>query len=76
MAESKRQKVEVSADDEAKIEKLRAVQQQIENLTNQSLEEIMEVEKRYGVRKRPLYNQRRQVAKQVPNFWLTVVSTS
>ncbi len=58
------------------IEDIDQVQNQIDVLNEKASEEILLVEQKYNNLRRPHFNQRAELIKKIPNFWVTVVSFS
>ena len=56
------------------IEEINAVQNQIDTLNEQASEEILKVEQKYNRLRKPHFEQRTDLTKRIPNFWMTVVS--
>lgn len=54
------------------IESIDAVQNQLEDLSDQASQEILKVEQRFNALRKPHYEKRAQVISQIPNFWATV----
>jgi len=65
-----------ASDDELELEevyeKLQEVQDKIEKLSEQSAEEIIQVEKKFNDKKKPFYKERTAVLTTIPNFWKRV----
>ena len=56
------------------IEEIHAVQNQIDTLNEQASEEILKVEQKYNRLRKPHFEQRTDLTRRIPNFWMTVVS--
>lgn len=56
------------------IEEIHAVQNQIDALNEQASEEILKVEQKYNRLRKPHFEQRTDLTRRIPNFWMTVVS--
>jgi len=54
------------------IEAIDAVQNQLEDLSDQASQEILKVEQKFNALRKPHYDKRAQVISQIPNFWATV----
>jgi len=54
------------------IEAIDAVQNQLEDLSDQASQEILKVEQKFNALRKPHYEKRAQVISQIPNFWATV----
>eukprot|EP00299_Pterocystis_sp_00344_P008267 c3066_g1_i1.p1 GENE.c3066_g1_i1~~c3066_g1_i1.p1 ORF type:complete len:242 (-),score=63.78 c3066_g1_i1:149-832(-) len=70
MADTKKHKGDESTPSTPFMDELQGIQQEIEGLTNESLQELVEVEKKYTLLKRPKYDLRSKVIQKIPNFWL------
>lgn len=62
------------SDQQETIEEINAVQNQIDALNEQASEEILKVEQKYNRLRKPHFEQRTDLTKKIPNFWMTVVS--
>ncbi|KAJ8635284.1 hypothetical protein MRB53_009551 [Persea americana] len=75
----KKQKVEENEDSSehfdgelvASIEKLQEVQDELEKLNEEASDKVLEVEQRYNEIRKPIYDQRSEAIKKIPDFWLT-----
>ena len=56
------------------LEKINAVQNQIDALNEQASEEILKVEQKYNRLRKPYFQQRTDLTRRIPHFWMTVVS--
>lgn len=56
------------------IEEIHSVQSQIDALNEQASEEILKVEQKYNRLRKPHFEQRTDLTRRIPNFWMTVVS--
>jgi len=56
------------------IEKIDEVQSDIDKLNEQASEEILEVEKKFNQKRQPLFQQRANLIKTIPNFWINALS--
>jgi len=52
------------------IEKIDEVQNSIDQLNEEASEEILRVEQKFNKQRQPLFNQRGDLIKQIPKFWL------
>lgn len=62
------------SDQQEIIEEINAVQNQIDALNEQASEEILKVEQKYNRLRKPHFEQRTDLTRRIPNFWMTVVS--
>nr|XP_043635883.1 NAP1-related protein 1-like isoform X2 [Erigeron canadensis] len=53
------------------IEKLQEVQDELEKINEEASDKVLEVEQRYNVVRKPVYDKRSEVIKSIPDFWLT-----
>jgi template-activating factor I len=53
---------------------MEACQKEIDALNEQSSEEILKVEQNYNVLRRPHYEKRSKMIKNIAHFWVTAVS--
>jgi len=53
--------------------KLDEVQEKIEKLNDEAAEEIVQIEKKYEVKRSPIYKERSALVKRIPNFWKTAM---
>jgi len=63
---------EMDSDVSKAIEAIDAVQNQLEDLSDQASQEILKVEQKFNALRKPHYEKRAQVISQIPNFWATV----
>lgn len=56
------------------IEEIHSVQSHIDALNEQASEEILKVEQKYNRLRKPHFEQRTDLTRRIPNFWMTVVS--
>lgn len=56
------------------LEEINAVQSQIDALNEQASEEILKVEQKYNRLRKPYFQQRTDLTRRIPHFWMTVVS--
>ena len=50
-----------------------AVQTELDKLNEVASEEILKVEQKYNQMRKPHFEKRNELIKQIPNFWVTVV---
>lgn len=62
------------SDQQEIIEEINAVQNRIDALNEQASEEILKVEQKYNRLRKPHFEQRTNLTRKIPNFWMTVVS--
>ena len=62
------------SDQQEIIEQINAVQNHIDALNEQASEEILKVEQKYNRLRKPHFEQRTDLTRRIPNFWMTVVS--
>ncbi|XP_078380580.1 protein SET-like [Oculina patagonica] len=60
------------SDQQEIIEEINAVQNQIDALNEQASEEILKVEQKYNRLRKPHFEQRTDLTRRIPNFWMTV----
>ncbi|XP_047327642.1 NAP1-related protein 2-like [Impatiens glandulifera] len=53
------------------IEKLQEIQDQLEQINEEANEKVMEVEQKYSLLRKPVYDKRNEIVKSIPDFWLT-----
>ncbi|KAF0890391.1 hypothetical protein E2562_002782 [Oryza meyeriana var. granulata] len=53
------------------IEKLQEIQDEIEKVNEEACDKVLELEQKYNEVRRPVYVQRNEIIKQIPDFWLT-----
>jgi len=70
-----RQRVEEEDPNSQIYEKLEEIQDNIEKLNEASSEEVIQIEKKYNEKRKPLYQQRNDMIKQIPLFWKTTLLT-
>ena len=56
------------------LEEINVVQSQIDALNEQASEEILKVEQKYNRLRKPYFQQRTDLTRRIPHFWMTVVS--
>jgi template-activating factor I len=67
----KKQRMQDNDETNSVLRKLNSVQEKIEQISNESAQEIIEVEKKYNLKRMPIYLERNQLIKQIPEFWKT-----
>ncbi|CAH2036935.1 unnamed protein product [Thlaspi arvense] len=55
------------------IEKLQEIQDDLEKINEKASDEVLEVEQKYNVIRKPVYDKRNEIIKAIPDFWLTAV---
>ena len=63
-----------TSDQQEIIEDIESVQNQIDSLNEQASEDILKVEQKYNRLRKPHFEQRTELIRKIPNFWVTVVS--
>ncbi|KAG9454990.1 hypothetical protein H6P81_007894 [Aristolochia fimbriata] len=53
------------------IEKLQEVQDELERINDDESDKVLEVEAKYNVVRKPIYDRRNEVIRAIPEFWLT-----
>ncbi|KAF8104250.1 hypothetical protein N665_0176s0060 [Sinapis alba] len=53
------------------IEKLQEIQDELEKINEKASDEVLEVEQKYNVIRKPVYDKRNEIIKAIPDFWLT-----
>ncbi|XP_068662196.1 NAP1-related protein 2-like [Aristolochia californica] len=53
------------------IEKLQEVQDELEKINDEESDKVLEVEEKYNVVRKPIYDKRNEVIRAIPEFWLT-----
>eukprot|EP00262_Sarcandra_glabra_P009617 TRINITY_DN24069_c0_g1_i1.p1 TRINITY_DN24069_c0_g1~~TRINITY_DN24069_c0_g1_i1.p1 ORF type:complete len:259 (-),score=80.59 TRINITY_DN24069_c0_g1_i1:365-1141(-) len=53
------------------IEKLQQLQDELEKVSEEFSDKVLEVEKKYNEIRRPVYNKRNGIIQSIPDFWLT-----
>ena len=56
------------------LEKILSIQQEIDKLNEQASEEILHVEQKYNKLRKPHYQLRAELAREIPEFWFATVS--
>ena len=58
------------------LEKILSIQQEIDKLNEQASEEILHVEQKYNKLRKPHYQRRAELAREIPEFWYITVSNT
>ncbi|CAN7041900.1 unnamed protein product [Brassica oleracea var. botrytis] len=53
------------------IETLQEIQDDLEKINEKASDEVLEVEQKYNVIRKPVYDKRNEIIKAIPDFWLT-----
>ncbi|CAN1155926.1 NAP1-related protein 2 [Linum perenne] len=53
------------------IEKLQEIQDELERINEEASDKVLEVEQKYNVVRKPVYEKRNEIIKSIPDFWLT-----
>ncbi|KAJ8539914.1 hypothetical protein K7X08_026303 [Anisodus acutangulus] len=53
------------------IEKLQEIQDELEKINEEASDKVLEVEQKYNVIRKPVYDKRNNITKTIPDFWLT-----
>ncbi|KAH6834994.1 NAP1-related protein 2 [Perilla frutescens var. hirtella] len=53
------------------VEKLQAIQEDLEKINEEASEKVLELEQQYNEIRKPVYDKRNDVIKCIPDFWLT-----
>ncbi|KAK3011769.1 hypothetical protein RJ639_012552, partial [Escallonia herrerae] len=53
------------------IEKLQEVQDELEKINEEASDKVLEVEQKYNVIRKPVYDKRNDIINSIPDFWLT-----
>ncbi|XP_059280536.1 NAP1-related protein 2-like isoform X2 [Lycium ferocissimum] len=53
------------------IEKLQEIQDELEKINEEASDKVLEVEQKYNVIRKPVYDKRNDIIKAIPDFWLT-----
>uniref|UniRef100_A0A1J3H5E0 NAP1-related protein 2 n=1 Tax=Noccaea caerulescens TaxID=107243 RepID=A0A1J3H5E0_NOCCA len=53
------------------IEKLQEIQDDLEKINEKASDEVLEVEQKYNVIRKPVYDKRNEIIQSIPDFWLT-----
>lgn len=57
-----------------KVQALESIQDEVEKLNDEATEEILQVERKYNAKRKPYYKRRNEIIREIPDFWLKVVS--
>lgn len=77
MATNVKHKDESLTDGESEsLEQIDACQNEIDSLNEKASEEILKVEQKYNKLRKPFFEKRNEIIKNIPNFWVTAVSIS
>lgn len=68
------QSTDFDADTQKALEDIDACQNDIDVLNEKASEEILKVEQKYNKLRKPHFDQRNELIKKIPNFWVTAVS--
>ncbi|XP_039126037.1 NAP1-related protein 2-like isoform X2 [Dioscorea cayenensis subsp. rotundata] len=53
------------------IEKLQEVQDELEKISEEASDKVLEVEQKYSEIRKPIYSKRNEIIQSIPDFWLT-----
>src|SRR4051812_34124081 len=67
------QSQDCSTEAQKALEELDKVQTELDNLNEVASDEILKVEEKYNQMRKPHFDKRNDLIKQIPNFWVTVV---
>lgn len=56
------------------LEQIDTCQNEIDSMNEKASEEILKVEQKYNKLRKPLFEKRNEIIKNIPNFWVTAVS--
>lgn len=56
------------------LEQIDSCQNEIDALNEKASEEILKVEQKYNQLRKPFFEKRNDIIKQIPSFWVTAVS--
>lgn len=56
------------------LEQIDHTQNEIDALNEKASEEILKVEQKYNKLRKPFFEKRNEIIKNIPNFWVTAVS--
>lgn len=56
------------------VEDIDSVQNEIDNLNENASEEILKVEQKFNLLRKPHYDKRTELIARIPHFWVTTVS--
>lgn len=55
------------------LEQIDTCQNEIDSMNEKASEEILKVEQKYNKLRKPLFEKRNEIIKNIPNFWVTAV---
>ena len=58
------------------LDSVTGLQTELDSLSEKCAEEILQVEQKYNALRKPFLEQRTEMIRNIPDFWLNVVSTS
>ena len=64
----------IADEDQLTLEKVVAIQHEIDQLNERASEEILHVEQKYNKLRQPYYMKRSKLISSIPDFWHTTVS--
>jgi template-activating factor I len=64
-------KADYDAETQKALEEIDACQNEIDSLNEKASEEILKVEQKYNKLRKPYFEQRNELIKKIPNFWVT-----
>lgn len=67
---------EASEEQQQVLERIVSIQSEIDQLNEQASEEILHVEQKYNRLRKPHFEHRSELIRELPDFWLTTVSAS
>ncbi|KAI4336005.1 hypothetical protein L6164_014585 [Bauhinia variegata] len=53
------------------IEKLQEIQDELEKINEEASDKVLEIEQKYNVLRKPVYDKRNEIIKSIPDFWMT-----
>lgn len=68
--------IEVNTDIIIAVEKIDAIQEELDKVNENLLKEILQIEEKYIPEKKCLFSKRNEIIKQIPSFWQISVSFS
>ena len=66
--------IDYDAETQKALEDIDGCQNEIDALNEKASEEILQVEQKYNKLRKPHYEKRNELIKNIPNFWVTAVS--
>lgn len=66
--------LDYDAETQKALEDIDGCQNEIDALNEKASEEILQVEQKYNKLRKPHYEKRNELIKNIPNFWVTAVS--